>query len=251
MKKRLPVILALVFGLLAALLTYLYLQRQRADLGAPKTYLAAAADISKGAKFTDGNVVVKKLPEKYAPVNAVEVSDRMTLIGTQAVVNIRKDQVLLWEYVESGIGRGGLSSLLQKGERAITIPVSNISGLEGMLQPNDRVDILGTFVMPDEGKQKTITRLLMQNVTILAVGSRFGHSWEKDYPSVTLKVSPQEAELLTFAEQHGQLRLILRGADDVEIESELPTVDFSNLLSIEEKATNIRKSSREPKVIYH
>jgi pilus assembly protein CpaB len=116
---------------------------------------------------------------------------------------------------------------LQKGERAITIPVNTVSGLSGMIKPNDRVDIVGTFSVGS----KIITRILNQNVTVIAVGSRFGNNSEENYGSVTLKVSPEEAEILTFAERHGDLRLLLRNRRDLEIQGALPEVDFGNILT--------------------
>lgn len=250
MKKRLPVIIALVCGLLASVLVFFYMQKQQNQMGTLGKYLVASRSIKKDTKFSSKNMSVKAIPGKYAPYGAIKFSEKSNVFDTRATVDIRKGQVLLWEYVESGIETSRLSGLLSKGERAITISVDGISGLEGMIHPNDRVDVIGTFTAPSGKGTKTITTILNQNVTILAVGDQFGHRSGKSYSSVTLKVTPQEAEILTFAEGHGRLRLALRTRDDLKIIPDLPAVDFSNIISLEKRATH-RKATKKPEVIYN
>ena len=53
---------------------------------------------------------------------------------------------------------------------------------------------------------------------------------EWDYPTVTLEVTPREAEMLVFAEQiKGRLVLSLRNRNDTSYEKELPQVDFAKI----------------------
>ena len=48
-----------------------------------------------------------------------------------------------------------------------------------------------------------------------------------NYSTVTLEVSPREAEMLAFAEQiKGRLILTLRNRNDTSSEKELPQVDY-------------------------
>jgi pilus assembly protein CpaB len=90
----------------------------------------------------------------------------------------------------------------------------------GCVKPNDHVDILGTFMKPEKKEWVTIT--LLQNVTVLAVGSRL---FSKDRGSsetassrgdqtVTVLVTPEEAELLTFSVDKGKISLSLRNQND-------------------------------------
>lgn len=245
MKKRLPLLLSVVFGLLAAGLAYVYLQKQRADMGEMQAYLAASAAIPKGAKLSRENLAIQRVPRKFAPLNAIKASDRANVIGGEAALDIRKGQVIVWEYVEAGMAGRSLSDRLAKGERAMTLAVDNISGLSGMIRPNDRVDIIGTF---STGERST-SCVLNQCVTVLAVGRRT-EAGESDYSSVTLKVTPEEAEILTFAQSHGQLRLILRNPKDLDIQPDLPAVDFSNILSLQ-RQTNTGKAIHKPKITYN
>ncbi len=246
MGQKKLVIIALACGLLAAALAFVYLRKQQNSFGSMRIYLAAQTRISKGDKFAERSFTVKQIPASFAPANGVRPSDRSNVVGTKAAVDIAPGQIVLWDYVESGLEANRLSDLLAKGERALTLSVNAISGLEGMIRPNDRVDILGTFTVSAE---RTVTRILDQNVTVLAVGQRFGNSSSGGYQSVTVKVTPAEAEILTFAESHGHLRLVLRNRSDLEINSELPEVDFGNILAEERRATTWKASLR-PRVVY-
>ena len=50
------------------------------------------------------------------------------------------------------------------------------------------------------------------------------------YATVTLEVTPREAEMLVFAEQiKGRLVLSLRNRNDTSYEKELPQVDFEKI----------------------
>jgi len=102
-----------------------------------------------------------------------------------------------------------------------------------LLTPGDRVDVLGTFPVSDETQlvkdatgQKAVgyvTMTLLQNVTLLAVGTMLSNvnaeAPEKrhSYSSVTMSVTVDEAELLTIAQTRGKLMLLLRNRDDVEV----------------------------------
>jgi pilus assembly protein CpaB len=123
--------------------------------------------------------------------------------------------------------------------RALSISVSGAASVSGMVQPNDRVDVLGTFSFPAEGVQgemESVTLTVLQDVTVLAVGNQLSRRptdrarRSGGYSTVTLEITPREAELLVFAEQvKGRLVLSLRNASDVSFESDLPSVNFEQL----------------------
>ena len=110
-----------------------------------------------------------------------------------------------------------------------------------MVKPNDHVDVIGTFTFPKKGPdgklmQDLVTCTILQNVLVLATGKEtaksapalsFGGS---SYSTVTLEVTPREAEMLVFAEQiKGRLSLALRNRNDTSYEERLPQVDFEKI----------------------
>ena len=112
-----------------------------------------------------------------------------------------------------------------------------------MVKPNDHVDVIGTFSFPKpapDGKnvlQELVTCTILQNVLVLATGKETSKSGSSpfgsgSYSTVTLEVSPREAEMLVFAEQiRGRLVLSLRNRNDTSYEKELPQVDFEKIRS--------------------
>ena len=123
--------------------------------------------------------------------------------------------------------------------RAMSINVNGAAAVSGMIKPNDHVDVIGTFNFPDDdGKIKRgdpVTCTILQNVLVLATGKdtsktqsrELGMVGGSNYSTVTLEVSPREAEMLAFAEQiKGRLILTLRNRNDTSSEKELPQVDY-------------------------
>ncbi|MFQ3671188.1 MAG: Flp pilus assembly protein CpaB, partial [Verrucomicrobiia bacterium] len=187
--------------------------------------------------------------------SAVLASDKPLLAGQIVANNLASGQPLLWTDIQL-VTSEALSQRLAADERAITIPIDPVSGVSGFIRPGDRVDILSTTSLPDPktGRPTAVTRMLLQNVTVLAVGTSTASpttvgaadpaSGSPAAPpvsrtaqpiappparNVTLKVSPEEAAIITFAEQRGDLRLLLRSRVDVVVR-DIPDVNADRLL---------------------
>lgn len=121
--------------------------------------------------------------------------------------------------------QGYLSAVLEKGKRGVSIPVADVSASGGFIVPNDRVDIILTQDAP--GGQ--ISRTLLSNVKVLALGSRLGEVGGTGGPAdpenpraeqfgggtiATLELAPSEAETLINATSLGGLSLVLRSVAD-------------------------------------
>jgi Flp pilus assembly protein CpaB len=89
-----------------------------------------------------------------------------------------------------------------------------------------------------------VTSTILQNVLVLAIGKQTAKTRAQGsaaaYTTVTLEVTPREAEMLAFTEQmKGRLVLTLRNRNDTHFEKELPKVDFDKIMSeIEELNLN-------------
>jgi pilus assembly protein CpaB len=120
--------------------------------------------------------------------------------------------------------------------RAMSISVSGAASVSNMVRPSDRVDVLGTFTLPSKtmaGETELVTLTILQNVVVLATGQETTESFSgggANYSTVTLEVTPSEAEVLTFAEQmRGRLTLTLRSPTDTSFEEALPSVNFEDI----------------------
>src|SRR5205823_3868564 len=99
-----------------------------------------------------------------------------------------------------------------------TVDVSETSGLAGMISPGSRVDIVATIT--DDLSHETRTLTILQNAPVTAVGTRLAGHPAEDHDllgrgqtmtkTVTLLVSPEQAEALDLAYTRSKPRLVLR-----------------------------------------
>jgi Flp pilus assembly protein CpaB len=100
------------------------------------------------------------------------------------------------------------------GLRAMSVRVSDSTGVLKMLQPGHRVDVHVVQVKGENNKD-TEARTLLENVPVLAVSPP-----ENPLPNnaavVTLLVAPREVESLAVADAAARIRLTLRNPTDSE-----------------------------------
>jgi pilus assembly protein CpaB len=248
MKQKLILIISVVVGLLAFILTNRYIQSVRDELfkDAEEIEVIAAADnLVQGAELKFDDIGLIKIFRKRGGYTKdyVEKKDKDMILGRKLKYSVEKRQPILWADVEMPEGiRTGLSPIIKPGLRAISLAISGDAAVSSLVQPNDRVDIIGTFTVPSRTNAKemeTVTMTLLQDVSVLATGQRLakqelenmGERWSRvgnsSYSTVTFEVTPREAELLIFAQgTQGRLTLTLRNPDDVGFEKILPEVNF-------------------------
>ena len=253
MKQKFVLIAAVAFGLIAALLTrswiaskdreYQALQDQLTRRTARIKVICAYRALPKGAEITEDDIALGSVFESAVRGRPyVTYEDRMRLYGRRLAQSIEPGVPIFWSDVEGGTaGYKGLAHDIQPGMRAVSIAVSGANAVSGMVRPADTVDVLGTFSFAEgEGASadELVTLTMLQNVTVLATGTDTAKTIDPmarnaaGYSTVTLEVTPREAELLVFAQQmRGRLSLTLRSPNDVQYETELPRVDFKKVES--------------------
>lgn len=242
MAKKKLLIAAVIVGAFAALLVYLYHQQQQKKvknlMKNQVEVVKAARDIPAGTPLTQDKVTSEKVPQRFLPPNPVLKEEFDIYAGTPVANHIEEGAMILASDFAVSETSSNLSAKIPPGERAMSVPVDNISGVSGLLRPGDRVDLLGTFpvgskdqVIQEAGGGQSVgyvTMTLLQNVTLLAVGQEIsgvrsgqqgGGRARGGYSTVTASVTIDEAELLTIAQTRGELTLLLRHSEDVEIGS--------------------------------
>lgn len=251
MKQKIIPIVSVLIGILAFFLTDRFLKRERDALererqrlmeGARLTHvLGASRDIPSGTVLTKDDVGKLQVSQRNVGNRAILPEQVQMVLGKKVLFNIKALEPILWSDVEGGgvIGTG-LARTINHGMRAISLNIGGAQGVSGMVQPNDRVDVLGTFTFPSKnkpGEMESVTLTVLQNVTVLATGQMMANEAfdargrrSGGYSTVTVEVSPEEAELLVFAEQtKGRLTLSLRNPSDVLFKADLPEVNFGHL----------------------
>ncbi len=262
MAKKKLLVAAVVVGLFAAALLYLYasqIEEEKNKLLADQVEVVKAArNIPSGTPLTKDRITTEQVPQRYLPPNPLLEQDLNIYLGQPLAVNVEQGAMILTsDFSVQEISRT-LSSKVPVDERAMTVAVDPVSGLAGLLKPGDRVDVLGTFPMGSKdqmiadvsGKDAVgyVTMPLLQNVTLLAVGSQISDVMADQrnagqYNTVTVSVTVDEAELLTIAQTRGTLMLLLRNREDVNV----TTVTQKTLKGVL-KELNVIAEEREKRV---
>lgn len=244
--SRKALMIALAFATMSALLVFYYVSKSSGGGSVVTTapVLVAAQNIGLGQAITTDNVTIKALPVQAK--HPLAVVDKTKAVGQVATEPLTAGQQILSTEITTNRDQLGLVSSIPAGERAFTISASEVSANGGFVKPGDHVDVLGTFdsnvpitpgdvvIQPKGGnsQQQIITTTVLQNVEVLAVGqsgiqpqqqqntgsvssSTINPSANQaDAKSVTLALTPDEAQKVFLADQTGTLRLALRPAGD-------------------------------------
>jgi pilus assembly protein CpaB len=106
--------------------------------------------------------------------------------------------------------------MVVEGKRAFTIRVNEVVGVGGFIVPDARVDVILT-TSPPVGTEK-ISKIVLENMQVLAVGQIVEQKDNKPITvnTVTLSVTPEEAEKLALAGNDGVIQLVLRNFMDTD-----------------------------------
>lgn len=128
---------------------------------------------------------------------------RSTVLAGEPVTDAR--------FVKPG-DRGFLAAVLDRGMRAITVPITAISGNAGFVFPGDRVDLILTSRMDEGGQASQFAVTVLEAVRVLAIDQRLSHQGSEVAPgkTATLELTPKMAEKVVLALQMGTLSLSLR-----------------------------------------
>lgn len=216
-----PLVIGLAVGLFALKLGYDHIQGLKGrpvDQGPVEKVVVAKADIPLGTKLTENDIAVVSMPVKLVPEGTVK--EPKEVIGQALRVSLNAKMPVLKNMVGPGVG---LEGVIPTGYRAVAVKVDEFTSVGGLLRPGVRVDVLASLdVRRDSGASETISKLILQNIEVRAVGQQIrpddagvgDPSKLKLSQSVTLLVKSDQAEILNLAASIGSIRLALRSATD-------------------------------------
>lgn len=123
-------------------------------------------------------------------------------------------------------GENGASAidLIPKGMRVVPIRVDAVTGASGMILPGDRVDMLVHLQeAPTKGVPRAITRTFLQNIKVFAVDDVYDRPGTESNTlsakTISVLVTPEQAEMVALACQLGTVQLVMRSASDDVVEA--------------------------------
>lgn len=213
---------ALALGGLAAYAASNYLTERMAEIDARAaavntvSVIVAKASLPAGASITAETVAVREIPRTWAHSGAITPDQYSRAESLALAYPAAAGEPILWAQLE-GRRVPTFSARLQPGQRAVTVPVDEISSLSGMVEPGDHIDI----VVSARNETRAFTFTLLQNVPVLATGShadpdaRSAEGAVRGYTTITLDTSPEDAKRVIAAREIGRVTALLRAPGDL------------------------------------
>lgn len=217
-KKIAPLVVALILGGIAAKMAFNFVRNRSQNTSEAKRtqIVIAKRNLDAGQVLSPDDLTMGDVVSEAVPDTVFTSPDQ--LLGRVTVVPLIQGQAITTTLLAPrGVGPG-LQATVPIGMRAVTVDISEITGVAGYLVPGCHVDLIQT--LKDLKTGFPVARTLAQNVKIIAVGVKHNPQ-DGDASgggrSVTLLVSPEQTELVELASQIGRTRLSLRSGNDLAL----------------------------------
>lgn len=177
----------------------------------------ASQPLQFATPLSSSNVRLVNWPEDSVPRGAFRSLDPLLQPGRLALRSIAPGEPILLDRVSGKDGRAALSYDLPEGMRAISIPVSAVSGVSGFVLPGDVVDVLLTRQIPGDGATDSdkMIDVILESVRVLAIDQMANEKSTdpKIGKTAVVMVDMAGAQKLTLARELGSLTLALRNVE--------------------------------------
>jgi pilus assembly protein CpaB len=194
-----------------------------------KEVAVAAANINLGETLSRQHVKLMPWPKDSVPGGTLgSVAD---VEGRVALTSIVVGEPLLDVKLAPKVAGGGLLPMLvPENLRGVTIKVDDAVRESGFVSPNSRVDVV-VSIAERQGSAERTGKVILQNVPVLAAGQSVEMQGNKPVPvtTVTLALTPEQAERLAVAQTEGRLMLATRNLGDNRV-VETPGTNVKKLL---------------------
>ncbi|MEG8098923.1 Flp pilus assembly protein CpaB [Candidatus Liberibacter brunswickensis] len=187
--------------------------------------LRARSDINVGSVINSYHLEWVALPEENVfdgfidDVNSPNAIEELS--GKVVVSRIFKGDPIRLEKLQ-GHGNGGISSMLPKGKRAVSLEITPSSAAGGMIKPGDHVDVISIRSFNEKSIKSEV---VLRNVIVIAIDQTL-HG-DDDQPGLigniaTLELTPAQTNILFTAQQLStKVSLVLRSIGDLNDEDNL------------------------------
>lgn len=254
--------ISLAFAFVGMGLVAFYISEQEKRLleahGQPSTVVIAKANINEMQQLDSTLVDVKTVPATYEQPGVIrEIKD---VEGMVALVPIRAgEQIVVTKLAPKG-AQTGLAPQVAANKRAMSIQIADDTGVSKLIKPGDYVDIVGSVSYPGpDGARFTELKTFLQNIRILATGEMVTNNlpqiYETDpltqkkiavsgrsdqsFTTITVEVTPDQAQILILAQEGSKLYLTLRNPVD-RVETQVGSTTIDELLGPDSKRAETR-----------
>lgn len=200
-KKRI-IILAIITGILTAILTISYINNSKNQIPSSMRtteVVVATVDIEANVAITNEMVEIKEFPANAIHTKSIRsINDVVGQITSEKIIageQIVRDRLAIGQTDTS------ISFTIPENMRAIAIPVNETTGVAGFISVGDKIDIM----IEDVIAGKSITTTKLQNIVVLQKGQNPADNFELQgsnkglTASLTILVTPSQAEVIAYA----------------------------------------------------
>jgi pilus assembly protein CpaB len=203
-------------------------QRVNANATRKEEVLAATTALSAGTLLrakdvawrpTAGAVeldqILRPSPGANSTTGEFDQQVRTEVFGTALRKNVMEGESIRRSTIVKPGDRDFLQVVLSPGARAITIPQASGGAGTGLLYPGDRVDLILTQTFKNDRPliKRSVSETVVESLRVLAVDAadaKSGAASNGFSRTVTLEVTPEQAEKISVAVELGKLSLTLR-----------------------------------------
>jgi len=209
-----------VVGLVATFTIYRYVSvRTRVEVKPTSQVVVVKKDlkdkIQPGTALNDHSLEMAEYPKDLIPSDAARGLEQVR--GRVAMVQLTPGEPVLFGRLTPKDSASVLAARLKPENRACTVRVDDVSGVAGFIFPGDEVDVLADMQIPNSSEH--FSKIILQKIRVLTIGQMWDSNGDKKpvlVTTVTMEVSPEQAEVLNLVAYQGKIRLALRGAGSAE-----------------------------------
>lgn len=206
---------AIVLAAATAYFFYDFLQQQAKPQAVPeKVVVMARVAIPARQPITADMLATVRFPIKLVFVTNT-VAKIEDVVGKWTITPVKQFEQIRLSDITDKNKLPGLAPNIPAGKRAVTIGISDTKGVAGAILPGDHVDIIAN--LKDASRNEQVVQVPLQNMLVLAVDKGSTDSTVPATSSLTLCCTPDEAQLITIAEESGAIRVMLRARDDTAV----------------------------------
>ncbi len=207
--------------------------------------VVAKQDIPAYSLISADMLTTADVPQDALPAGATTYGEVDDVAGSIALSDIAGNETILANHLREP-SRATVTPNISKKMRAMTVGVTDVTGVSNLIRVGNKVDVYFVDEDPDHPDQIKST-LLLEDISVLALDQQVSDSKASSngsddssgssssssnsdtaYETVTLHVSPEQAAKLSAAAKKGTVWLALRSQDDTSDagEADASTYDF-------------------------
>lgn len=225
-KSLILLVLSIGFGLLAAIgISQVMKNNVVADTSEPMGQVVlAASSLILNTELTEENVKIATWRTSIIPPEAItsleEIKDMVNITPLSQGLPIVKGAI---QHKSAGTGPP-----IPNGMKVVAVRVSADDTIGNLLNPGNKVDVIGVFKQRDPNTNHTTTnsRTFLKALQVYSIGNKTQVDITKSQGNgsansiVGLLVTEKQSEALVFVQDTGSIKLVLRG-DDAENDGEV------------------------------